>query len=91
MPKIRKNRTDNGRVVLGKKSKDEPVLAEKNWDLWVLCRDSLTSGDIQLLITIRKQRLKHEKDREEIRKVKNDIVLLEEAYLIIKRKERDLN
>jgi hypothetical protein len=84
----RKNRSDNRKTIIKKYSReDEPSLAKKNWPLWELCRDSLTSGDIEVLITFRKQTLKHEKDPDKIKKLRNDIALLENAHIIKKRKE----
>ena len=84
----RKNRTSKGKIIIKKSNKeDEPILAKKNWDLWKLCRDSLTSGDIEVLITFRRQKLKHEKNEKKIRKLRNDIALLESAHKIKKRKE----
>jgi len=85
---MKQQKTDSGRVIIRKqKLSEEPKLARKNWSLWKMCRDMLTSQDVQVLITVRRQSLKHEKDSIKIRELRNDIRILEDSYRILRKKE----
>jgi len=79
----------SGRIIIRKRGSEEPISARNNWTLWVLCRDFLTSNEIQFLITKRKNDLKYEKNPIKVRELRTDIRILEDAYYIIKRKEKE--
>jgi len=87
--KYRDNKTDNGRIVIRYRGDEEPQLARKNWQLWLLCK-GLELGDIQFLITKRRNQLKYENNPESIKILRTDIMILEDSYRIIKRsKEKE--
>ena len=88
MTDYKKGTTNNGRIILRKKGGEEPLSARANWDLWKLCQ-TLTSEEITFLITKRRNDIKYESDSNAIRSLRRDILLLEDAYKIIKRKEKE--
>lgn len=74
-----------------KKSGEEPSSAKRSkrhYQLWKLA-ESLELGDIQYLVTIRKNKLKYEEDPDEIRNLRTDIKILEETYTIKKRQSKN--
>ena len=81
--------TDDGRTILKPRGGEEPRSAKSNWQLWKLCKE-LKADEIAVLITKRKMELKYldkDKDREDIRRIRSEILLLEDAYRILKRCE----
>ena len=87
--KYRKNKTDFGRTIVRKRGSEEPLSAKNNWDLWKLCQE-LNPEEISFLITKRKSQIKYSNDNEEIRILREDIIILEDAYRILKRKNKEV-
>lgn len=85
MNEYKKGTTDKKRTTLRKEGGEEPKSARANWQLWKLCQE-LNPEEIVMLITKRRKELKYETDLECRNKIKSDILLLEDAYRIIKRK-----
>lgn len=88
--KKRVGRTDNSRTILNNYDNEEPKSARRNqrcWQLWKFCKD-LEPDDISVLITNRKYSLRYAKTPEEIKILRTDISILEDAYRIIKRKKK---
>ena len=87
--KYRKNKTDFGRTIVRKKGTEEPLSAKANWDLWVMCQD-LKSEEMIYLITVRKSRLKYEEDFNIRNDIRREIMILEDAIRIMKRKNKEV-
>jgi len=59
--------------------------SQRHYQLWKLA-ETLTPNEIRYLITVRKEKIKYEKDSFEIKELRTDIKILEDEYKIIKRK-----
>ena len=97
----KRNTTNNGRVVLKVKKKEiiistkraeeiivideEPKCATSNWQLWKLCQ-TISLEEIKVLISKRSNDLKYETNLKKRNELKLDILLLEDAYRIMKRR-----
>jgi len=82
--------TDDGRTIIWKYRGEEPrsVRACKRYSqLWKAVKE-LECCDIELLITKRKLDLKYEKDSDNIKILRTEILILEDAYRIKKRKNK---
>jgi len=78
--------TDDGRIIITKRGKEISKSSYSNWDLWKLSKD-LNKDELSMLITLRKNYLKHTEDPEMIRGYRRDILILEDAYKIKSREE----
>jgi hypothetical protein len=80
--------TDDGRVILTQ-HREEPSLARKNkrmYQLWKLI-EKLELQDLEALISFRRESIKYSESQEEIKLLRTEIVLLEDAYKIKNRKK----
>lgn len=87
----RKGKTDDGRTCIDPKGDEQPNLARMNkrcWDLWKLA-SSLTKYEIEYLITIRRNKIKYEKDQEEFMQLRTEIKLLEDTRKIVARRTKE--
>jgi hypothetical protein len=89
MTEYKKGTTDGKRTILRKRGGEEPRSARANWLLWKYYKD-LEANEISVLITKRRQDLKYLKDEDDIKRVRNEIRLLEDIYKINKRKEKEV-
>jgi len=60
---------------------------KRNWDMWKFAEE-LNPEEIQFLITRRKEKLRYETNTDEVRNLRTDISILEDAYRIIKRRRK---
>jgi len=90
----RKGSYDKGRTVLNRKLQEEPKSARANkryYQLWKFL-ENLKPEELQLLITKRKNDIKYlERDVEKLNILKTEILIIEDAYRIIKRKIKEEN
>ena len=80
--------TDDGRTIIWKYKGEEPKSARANkryLQLWKFARE-LECCDIQILISKRRNELKYEGCPDNIRILRTEILILEDAYRIKKRK-----
>lgn len=69
---------------------EEPKSAKRSrrhYQLWKLAR-TLELDEIEWLISKRRQDLRHEGDRDKIRDLRTDIVILERTHRIKKKEDR---
>ena len=66
---------------------EEPKSVSANRALWRLCKD-LNPEEISILISKRREDLKYETNSRIIKKLKADILLLTNAYNIIKKRNK---
>lgn len=72
------------------KKEEQPKSAKADkdtWALWKLC-ETLTPEEIKMLWLKRKQDMKYEKDQEQIKRLRTEMAILNDAYEIIKRRKR---
>jgi hypothetical protein len=81
------NTTDNSRTIIRANS-EEPISArrsKRHYRLWKFAR-TLSLNEIEYLITIRRKKIKHETNSDEIRNLRTDIIILEDTYRIVRKK-----
>ena len=81
--KYRDKRIGNGRIILRKRGSRESISARNNWQLWKLAL-TLNLDEIEFLITKRKRELKYEKNYDKVRLLRTEIMILEDAHLVIR-------
>jgi hypothetical protein len=82
-------KTDNGRTII-KTTGEEPKSARRtkeHYQLWKFI-EKLSLEEINVLFTKRKQELKYEKDSDRIRELRTEMLILSDAYRIIKRRKK---
>jgi len=86
----RKGTSDKGRTVITTKG-EEPKSARASKEFYQLWKflETLNSEEIQVILTIRRNKIKHSNDFEEIRDLRTEILIIEDAYRIIKRREKN--
>ena len=65
-----------------------PDVAKRHYDLWKFVQ-TLTLEEISMLIIKRKKDLKYTKEPDEIKRLKEEIGVLNEGYKLVKRKKED--
>ena len=87
MRKRIKGKSDKGRVIITAQG-EEPKSArgsKEYYQLWKLA-ETLTPDEIRMLIVIRKDKLKYEKDSDLISDLRTEILILSDACKIVSRK-----
>ena len=84
-----KNKTNKGRIIIRKRGEDIPTLSKYNYQLWKFCI-SLEPNELMVLISKRKEDLKYEKDFDIIKNLRTEILLLEDTYKIMIRKNKKI-
>ena len=86
----RKGTTNSGRVIITTTG-EEPKSSrrsDRHFQLWKFA-ETLTPEEVSVMITKRRKEIKYENDYEEIKELKTDILILEDAYKILKRKMKE--
>ena len=63
-----------------------PNVSRKHWDLWKFAQE-LKLEEISMLIVKRKNELKYSKNNQDIKNLKEEIGVLNEAYKLVKRRK----
>jgi hypothetical protein len=82
------NKTDDGRTIISTTGLEDSIIARSSSETWQFWKflETLSPNEISFLITNRRNKLKYMSDPDEIKSLRNDIVLLEDAYRINKRR-----
>ena len=84
------NTTNSGRVILRKRSEPISKSAKSNYQLWKLA-STLSLSELSLLINKRRQDIKYETSSSIISKLREEMLLLSDAYSIKKRKNLNID
>ena len=82
--------TNNRRVILRKRGEPISKLANTNYPLWKLAKES-SLDELSMLMTKRKYELKYENRDVENRSLRREILLLNDVYKIKKRETNEKN